>query len=127
MFGLTMDKLVLVAVIAAFVIGPQRLPAYAAKLGAFVRQMRQLASAAQQRVQDELGPDIDVDWQKLDPRQYDPRRIIQAALLPPTESPAGDQTPPNENSSDAVTRVEVDQSAAASESTSGTSESISGN
>ena len=23
----------------------------------------------------------DVDWQKLDPRQYDPRRIIKEALL----------------------------------------------
>jgi sec-independent protein translocase protein TatB len=28
-----------------------------------------------------MGPDFDdVDWKKLDPRQYDPRRIIREAL-----------------------------------------------
>jgi sec-independent protein translocase protein TatB len=32
-------------------------------------------------MRDELGPDYDdVDWKKLDPRQYDPRRIIREAL-----------------------------------------------
>ena len=31
---------------------------------------------------DELGEGFeDVDWKKLDPRQYDPRRIIREALL----------------------------------------------
>ena len=29
---------------------------------------------------EEMGPDFDVDWKKLDPRQYDPRRIIREAL-----------------------------------------------
>ena len=28
-----------------------------------------------------LGWDIDVDWRKLDPRQYDPRTIVRQALL----------------------------------------------
>ena len=29
-----------------------------------------------------MGPDFDdVDWRTLDPRQYDPRRIIREALL----------------------------------------------
>ena len=43
---------------------------------------------AKVRVQDELGEDFDVDeWRKLDPRQYDPRRIIRDALLEPPESP----------------------------------------
>jgi sec-independent protein translocase protein TatB len=29
-----------------------------------------------------MGPEFDeVDWKKLDPRQYDPRRIIREALL----------------------------------------------
>ena len=37
MFGLSIEKLLLVAIIAAALIGPTRLPIYAAHLGAFVR------------------------------------------------------------------------------------------
>ncbi|RDV46898.1 Sec-independent protein translocase TatB [Leifsonia sp. ku-ls] len=82
MFGLTFDKLLIVAVIAAFVIGPERLPAYAAKLGQLVRSLRDFANGAKDRMRDEMGPEFDeVDWKKLDPRQYDPRRIIREALL----------------------------------------------
>lgn len=82
MFGLTFEKLVIVAVIAAFVIGPERLPMYAGKLGEFVRNIRDFANNAKSRVREEMGPEFDdVDWKKLDPRQYDPRRIIRDALL----------------------------------------------
>lgn len=88
-FGLTFDKLLIVAVIAAFVIGPERLPAYAAKLGQLVRSLRDFANGAKDRMRDEMGPEFDeVDWKKLDPRQYDPRRIVREALLDdrPSES-----------------------------------------
>src|SRR5512142_1298106 len=40
-----------------------------------------MAQGAQEKVREELGPDFDdVDWRKLDPRQYDPRRIVREAL-----------------------------------------------
>ncbi|WP_285113401.1 twin-arginine translocase TatA/TatE family subunit [Leifsonia sp. fls2-241-R2A-40a] len=88
MFGLTFDKLLIVAVIAAFVIGPERLPAYAAKLGSMVRSLRDFANGAKDRMRDEMGPEFDdVDWKKLDPRQYDPRRIIREALLEDSAEP----------------------------------------
>jgi sec-independent protein translocase protein TatB len=81
-FGLTFEKLLIIGVIAAFLIGPERLPLYAGKLGEFVRSMRNFANGAKERMRDEMGPEFDdVDWKKLDPRQYDPRRIIRAALL----------------------------------------------
>ena len=51
-FGLTFDKLLIVAVIAAFVIGPERLPAYAAKLGQLVRSLRDFANGAKDRMRD---------------------------------------------------------------------------
>jgi len=92
MFGLTIDKLMIIAVIAVFVIGPERLPLYAAKLASLVRTLRSLADTAKTRVGEELGPEFtETEWKKLDPRQYDPRRIIREALLdedPPAITPA---------------------------------------
>lgn len=82
MFGLTFEKLVIIGLIAAFLLGPERLPRYAAQLGRFARNLRDMANGAKDRMRDEMGPDFDdVDWKKLDPRQYDPRRIIREALL----------------------------------------------
>lgn len=82
MFGLTFEKLLIIGVIAAFLLGPERLPLYAAKLGQFTRSLRDFANGAKDRMRDEMGPEFDeVDWKKLDPRQYDPRRIIREALL----------------------------------------------
>ncbi|AND16899.1 Sec-independent protein translocase TatB [Rathayibacter tritici] len=82
MFGLTFDKLLIIGVIAVFVLGPDRLPHYAAQLGQLVRKVRGFATQARERVKDEMGDEFDeVDWKKLDPRQYDPRRIIRDALL----------------------------------------------
>lgn len=81
-FGLTPDKLIIIAVIAVFLIGPDRLPGYAAQLARLVRSLRGLADGAKDRMREEMGPEFDeVDWKKLDPRQYDPRRIIREALL----------------------------------------------
>jgi sec-independent protein translocase protein TatB len=80
--GLTFDKLLVIGVIAVLVVGPQRLPHYASQLAKFVKQLRDFAKGAQARLREEMGPEYDdVDWKKLDPRQYDPRRIIRDALL----------------------------------------------
>lgn len=81
-FGLTFDKLIIIAVIAVFLVGPERLPGYAATLARMVKSLRSLAEGAKDRMREEMGPEFDeVDWTKLDPRQYDPRRIIRDALL----------------------------------------------
>jgi sec-independent protein translocase protein TatB len=93
-FGLTFDKLLIVAVIAVFLIGPERLPGYAAKLGEFVRSLRGFADGAKSRMREEMGSEFDdVDWKKLDPRQYDPRRIIREALLEDMPAPASSIKP----------------------------------
>lgn len=90
MLGLTFDKLMVIAVIAAVLIGPKRLPAYASKLATLVKRFREFANTAQDRVKAELGDDADLlDWKTLDPRQYDPRRIIREAL---TDDPPGKGT-----------------------------------
>lgn len=81
-FGLTIEKLLLIAVIAAVLIGPERLPRYAEGLARWSSRAREFLRGARTRVKEEMGPEFDdVDWRKLDPRQYDPRRIIREALL----------------------------------------------
>ena len=88
-FGLTFDKLIIIAVIAVFLIGPDRLPGYAAQLARMVKSLRAMADGAKDRMREEMGSDFDeVDWKKLDPRQYDPRRIIREALLEDPATPA---------------------------------------
>ena len=90
-FGLTIEKLLVIGVIALFLIGPDRLPAYSAQFARLVRRLRDMASGAQGRMRDELGPDFDdMDWKKLDPRQYDPRRIIREALQEQPVTPVAD-------------------------------------
>ena len=81
MFGLSGEKLIILGLIAAFVLGPDRLPGYAQKLAQFVKSARRMAEGAKAQLSEEIGEEVeDLDWRKLDPRQYDPRRIIRDAL-----------------------------------------------
>ena len=82
MGGLNFEKMLIILVIAMFVIGPTRLPMYAKKFSDFIRSVKRAADGAKERLRDEMGPEFDdVDWKQLDPRQYDPRRIIRDALV----------------------------------------------
>ena len=86
MFGINGAEFLVIAVIAVVVIGPERLPRYAEQLGSWVRSLRGLTETARDRVAEEMGTDA-VDWQALDPRRYDPRRIVRDALLEPPTRP----------------------------------------
>ena len=81
MFGLSSEKVIIILVIAAIVLGPERLPGYAKSLAEFVKKVRKFALDTKTQIENETGESLnDVDWRKLDPRQYDPRRIIREAL-----------------------------------------------
>ena len=81
-FGYDMEKFLLLLVVAALLIGPERLPRYAESLARLTRRSREWLAGARTRVKEEMGDDFDeVEWRKLDPRQYDQRRIIRDALL----------------------------------------------
>lgn len=87
-FGITFEKLIVIGVIAAFLIGPERLPRYAENFAGLVKKAGDYLRGAKDRIRDEVGPEIDeLDWRKLDPRQYDPRRIIRDALMDDTPAP----------------------------------------
>ncbi len=95
MFGVNGWEIVLVALIAVFILGPDRLPEYAAKLARGIRKARVMAEGAKVQLKDQLGPEYeDINWRQYDPRQYDPRRIVKEALLDPLDdavAPVRDQ------------------------------------
>jgi sec-independent protein translocase protein TatB len=89
-------ELIILLVVAVVVIGPERLPKYAAELARMVREVRTFARNAREQVREEMGDEFDdVDWQALDPRRYDPRRIVREALLDDDddEPQVSDRTP----------------------------------
>ncbi|MBS1905680.1 MAG: Sec-independent protein translocase TatB [Actinobacteria bacterium] len=84
-FGITFEKLIVIGVIAALLVGPERLPRYAESFARLVKKAGDYMRGAKDRMREEVGPEIDeLDWRKLDPRQYDPRRIIRDALMDDT-------------------------------------------
>ena len=78
MFGLSGEKLLILGLIAIFVLGPDKLPHYAQQLARLVKSLKRMAEGAKGQLQSELGEEV--NWKQLDPRQYDPRRIIREAL-----------------------------------------------
>lgn len=86
MLGINGGEFLLLILIAIIVLGPKRMPEYAAKLARGIRQLRLMAEGAKVQLKDQLGPEYeDIDWQQYDPRQYDPRRIVREALVEPIE------------------------------------------
>ncbi|PRY60243.1 sec-independent protein translocase protein TatB [Knoellia remsis] len=86
LFGINGWELILLALIAVFVLGPDRLPEYAQKLAQLIKKARVMAEGAKGQLKDQLGPEYeDINWRQYDPRQYDPRRIVRQALIEPLE------------------------------------------
>lgn len=86
MANLNGGELLLLLILAVIILGPSKLPEYAASLARAVRNLRDMAEGAKSQIKEEMGPAFDdVDWQQLDPRQYDPRRIVREALATPSD------------------------------------------
>lgn len=81
MFDINGPEFLVLGAVALFVLGPDKLPGYAAQAARMMRQLRTMADGAKDQMREQLGPEFDdVDWKSLDPRQYDPRRIVRDAL-----------------------------------------------
>jgi sec-independent protein translocase protein TatB len=88
MFDINGWELVILVIAALLVIGPERMPEYAAKLAKLVKQLRGMADTAKVQLREQMGSEFDeVDWKQYDPRQYDPRRIVREALMDDTTEP----------------------------------------
>jgi len=80
-FDINGPEFLVLGAVALFVLGPDKLPGYASQASRLLRQLRTMADGAKDQVREQLGPEFDdVDWKALDPRQYDPRRIVRDAL-----------------------------------------------
>ena len=79
MFDINGSEFLLIAVIAVILVGPERLPEYVRGLRALVKRARGAVHDGQTALRSEFGEDV--DWASLDPRQYDPRKIVRDALF----------------------------------------------
>jgi sec-independent protein translocase protein TatB len=81
-FGIGLFELMLIAVIALVVMGPERLPGAMRELAKYMRQLRQISGEFQSQFSEEL--------QMLD--ELNPKRIINDAIMPaPPAKPAPQQ------------------------------------
>ena len=93
MLDINGGEFLILLVLAVVILGPERLPEYAAKLGKLVRQARAMAESARGQLREQMGPEFDdINWRQYDPRQYDPRRIVREALMEP--SPLDERSEP---------------------------------
>ncbi len=89
MFGINGTEMLIIVIVALLVIGPQRLPEYAEQLKEFVKLLKRRADEAKGSLRRDFAEDLpDVDWKTLDPRQYDPRRIVREALQEESQAQA---------------------------------------
>ncbi|GAA1655801.1 Sec-independent protein translocase subunit TatA/TatB [Microbacterium flavum] len=111
MFGLTFEKLVLVAIIAGIVLGPHRLAASTRRLADTARSLRAFVDATRRRTEQELGvPLTRAEWDEIDLRQYDPRRIVGDALRDAVaDRPPGSLDVDSETPGEAVPEPSTDE------------------
>jgi sec-independent protein translocase protein TatB len=87
-FGIGLPELVVIAVVAVVVFGPDRLPDFARQAGRFVRQVRQFSQSARDDIRAELGPEFaDFEISDLDPRRA-VRKYIEDAWNDADDDPA---------------------------------------
>jgi sec-independent protein translocase protein TatB len=109
-FDINGPEFLVLGAVALFVLGPDKLPGYAAQAARMMRQLRSMADGAREQMREQLGPEFDdVDWKALDPRQYDPRRIVRDALAANDEDAGPDD--PGDGVDDVEPRPEKPKSA----------------
>lgn len=84
MFDVGLGELLILAVLALFVFGPDKLPKVAAQAGTWVRQLREHAGKAQQDLKDSAGIDVSSFSEDINAiKELHPKRIIGSALSDP--------------------------------------------
>lgn len=103
-------EFIALAILALIILGPEKLPRYAAEAARVLRRVRQMANEARADVRRELGPEFgDLSLRDLNPRSVVRKHLLDpvdldsldgpsgqrpAARRGPGERPAGTTTPP---------------------------------
>jgi sec-independent protein translocase protein TatB len=92
-FDLSLTKLLVLAVIALVVFGPNELPKIAAQAGRALRDLRRIAEGAKADLREGLGPEFqDFDFEDLNPRRFVQKHLLDEpvnAASPATGGVAG--------------------------------------
>ena len=71
MFDLSLPKLLVLAVIALVVFGPDKLPTIASQVGRALRDLRRIAEGAKSDLREGLGPEFaDFEIEDLNPKRF---------------------------------------------------------
>lgn len=77
MFDVSPWELIAIAVIGLLVFGPDKLPKLAADAVRLLREVRRMATGAQQELKQSLGPELaDLDLAELNPRTFVRRNLL---------------------------------------------------
>jgi sec-independent protein translocase protein TatB len=77
MFDIGLPEFAVLAIVAVFVFGPERLPEVARQAARMMKSARKMLASAKAQVADELGP----EYANLDLRDLNPRALVQKHLL----------------------------------------------
>ena len=89
MFDLSITKLLVLAVIALVIFGPNELPRLARQAGRALRDLRQIAEGAKADLREGLGPEFqDFDFEDLNPRRFVQKHLFEE----PEPEAAGEDT-----------------------------------
>jgi sec-independent protein translocase protein TatB len=77
-FDLSLTKILVLAVIALVVFGPNELPKIAAQAGRALRDLRRIAEGAKEDLREGLGPEFqDFDFEDLNPRRFVQKHLLE--------------------------------------------------
>jgi sec-independent protein translocase protein TatB len=88
-FDLSITKLLVLAVIALVVFGPNELPKIAAQAGRALRDLRRIAEGAKADLKEGLGPEFqDFEFEDLNPRRFVQKHLLDEPATEATPAPA---------------------------------------
>ena len=90
MFDLSITKLLILAVIALVIFGPNELPRLASQAGKALRDLRRIADSAKNDLREGLGPEFaNFEFEDLNPKRFVQKHLmddINAAMTDPVPS-----------------------------------------
>jgi len=78
-FDLSIEKLLILAILAVVIFGPDQLPKLAGQAGRALRELRRIADGARDDLREGLGPEFsEFDLNDLNPRSFVRKHLIDA-------------------------------------------------